>query len=151
MKQGLDQLDLAIVELLERNGRRSNRSISRTLGVSEGTVRTRIKRLQSEGLLRIIAVRNLSRGPFALAHLGILVQPAELQAAADTIAAMPEVVFTAIAIGHYDIVAMCLAEGRGALAAVVHDRIANIPGVRRVESTETLHSVKFVPNLRKIR
>jgi DNA-binding Lrp family transcriptional regulator len=151
MKQGLDALDLSIIQLLEENGRTSNRKVSRVLGVSEGTVRTRIKRLQADGLLRIIAVRNLSRGPFALAHLGILVEPGRLGAVAEEVAAMPEVVFTAIAVGHYDIVAMCLAPGRGALAEVVQDRIATIAGIRRVESTETLRSVKFVPNLRKIR
>lgn len=151
MKQRLDDLDLAIIRLLEENGRTSNRKVSRVMGVSEGTVRMRIRRLQADGLLRIIAVRNLSRGPFALAHLGVLVEPGCLRPVAEAIAAMPEVVFTAVAVGHYDIVAMCLAPGRGALAEVVQDRIATIPGIRRLESTETLRSVKFVPNLRKIR
>src|SRR5206468_3122555 len=84
MKQGLDGLDLSIIEILEHDGRTSNRKVSRSLGVSEGTVRTRIKRLQAEGLLRIIAVRNLSKGPFTLAHLGILVEPGHLRTVAET-------------------------------------------------------------------
>jgi Lrp/AsnC family transcriptional regulator for asnA, asnC and gidA len=151
VSQRLDSLDLSIIEVLERNGRTSNRSISRELGVSEGTVRSRIRRLQEEGLLRIIAVRNISAGGYVSAHLGILVEAGRLREVAEAVAALPEAVFTAIAVGHYDVVAMLLAEGRGAVAAVVNDRIATLPGVRRVESTEAVASVKFVPNLRKLR
>jgi DNA-binding Lrp family transcriptional regulator len=151
MIQRLDSLDLSIVEILEKNGRTSNRKISRILGVSEGTVRTRIKRLHEDGLLRIIAVRNIDAGGYIAGHLGILVQPGCVREVAEAVAMVPETVFSAIAIGHYDVVAMVLAQGRGALAEVLADRIATIPGIRRLETTQGLQSMKFVPNLRKIR
>lgn len=144
----LDAVDNGIIGVLEERGRASNRMISRILGVSEGTVRARVKRLQAEGLLKVIAVRSLE--PFALAHLGVLVEPAHLKSVGMAIREMPESVFVATAIGKYDVVAMILAEERLALASV-RDRIAALPGVRRLEATETVSSVKFVPNLRKIR
>jgi DNA-binding Lrp family transcriptional regulator len=147
----LDALDLSIIAVLEGHGRMSNRQISRELGVSEGTVRSRVRRLQSDGLLRIIAVRNLERAPYATAHLAIFATPGCVKETAEAVAAVPEVVFTAIAVGHCDIVAMCLAEGREALIAVINDRLRTIPGVVRIEATETIGSVKFSPNLRKIR
>jgi Lrp/AsnC family transcriptional regulator for asnA, asnC and gidA len=151
MSGSLDQLDLAIVELLEERGRTSNRQIARSLGVSEGTIRARIKRLQAAGLLRIIAVRNLNYGPFALAHLGILVEAGELRSVAAAVAGVPETVFAAIAVGHYDLVAMVMGNDRGHLAEILNDRIACIPGINRIEATETLRSMKFLPNLRKMR
>ena len=47
----LDDLDRQIVERLARDARVSNRAIAAELGVTEGTIRTRIKRLQAEGLI----------------------------------------------------------------------------------------------------
>lgn len=151
MKDGLDRLDLQVIALLEAKGRISNRQISRALSVSEGTVRTRVKRLQADGLLRIIAVRNLDAGGHANAHLAIFVEPGRLREVAAAVAAVAGVVFTAVAVGQCDVVAMCVAESREAVAAIVNDGIATIAGVRRIEMTETVHSVKFVPNLRKLR
>ena len=39
-----DELDLQLIELLSRDARVSNRKIAAELGVTEGTVRGRIKR-----------------------------------------------------------------------------------------------------------
>lgn len=144
----LDDVDRRIIAVLEERGRTSNRMVSRMLGVSEGTVRTRVKRLQSEGLLRVIAVRSLD--PFVLAHLGLRVEAGRLNDVAAAITELNESVFVSTAIGRYDVVAMVLVEERFALAAV-RQRIGAMPGVRSVDSTETVDSVKFATNLRKIR
>ena len=51
----VDDLDDAIIKCLRIDGRRSNRRIGHELGVSEGTIRFRIKRLQEANLMRIVA------------------------------------------------------------------------------------------------
>ena len=51
----VDALDDAIIKILRIDGRRSNRRIGQELGVSEGTIRSRIKRLQEANLMRIVA------------------------------------------------------------------------------------------------
>ena len=50
MRRNLDQADLAIVERLSRDARVSNREIAEQLGVTEGTVRARVKRMEEEKL-----------------------------------------------------------------------------------------------------
>jgi DNA-binding Lrp family transcriptional regulator len=45
----LDPLDRKIVEKLSRDARISNRAIAAELNVTEGTIRSRIKRLEKEG------------------------------------------------------------------------------------------------------
>ena len=55
--QRLDALDHRIVEKLARDARISNRAIAAELGVTEGTIRTRIKRLQNEGLIQFTVVQ----------------------------------------------------------------------------------------------
>ena len=41
----MDELDRKIVGILQQDGRASNAKIARQLGVSEGTIRRRLKRL----------------------------------------------------------------------------------------------------------
>lgn len=41
----LDRIDLKILRILNGNARKSFREIGRELGISEGTVRNRVKRL----------------------------------------------------------------------------------------------------------
>ena len=52
----LDALDHQLIDLLSRDARVSNRKIAAELGVTEGTVRGRIKRLQQDGLIVFTAV-----------------------------------------------------------------------------------------------
>ena len=49
------------VERLARDARSSNRAIARELAVTEGTIRTRIRRLLDEKIIRITAVSNVNR------------------------------------------------------------------------------------------
>ena len=47
----LDPIDQEIVQRLSHDARISNRSIAKEVGITEGTVRQRIKRLQKDGLI----------------------------------------------------------------------------------------------------
>ena len=60
-KRRLDAVDRQIVERLSHDARTSNRQIAAELGVTEGTVRARIKRMEDEKLIRITAVTNIDR------------------------------------------------------------------------------------------
>ncbi|MDE2436305.1 MAG: AsnC family transcriptional regulator, partial [Sphingomonadales bacterium] len=51
----LDHLDRQLIETLSSDARVSNRKIASELGVTEGTVRGRIKRLQQDGLIAFTA------------------------------------------------------------------------------------------------
>jgi predicted transcriptional regulator len=48
-EQRLDDVDREIVRQLQQDGRRSYREMARSMDVSEGTVRWRVKRLQDTG------------------------------------------------------------------------------------------------------
>lgn len=53
-RPALDDLDHAVIEQLAVAGHESNREIARRLNVSDATVRSRIRRLESSGLLRLV-------------------------------------------------------------------------------------------------
>lgn len=57
-KTKLDELDCRLTKILQKDGRKSNTALAKELGVTESTVRSRLKRLLSDGVFRIVAVGN---------------------------------------------------------------------------------------------
>ena len=55
----MDELDRKIIALLQMDGRASNAKIAREVGVSEGTVRRRLRRLIEDDVVNVVAVPNL--------------------------------------------------------------------------------------------
>ena len=56
----IDDLDQKIIQLLSTDARLSNRKIATQLGFTEGTIRSRVKRLEDENFIRFTAVTNMS-------------------------------------------------------------------------------------------
>ncbi|MEM0272626.1 MAG: AsnC family transcriptional regulator, partial [Thermoprotei archaeon] len=52
----MDQLDQRLLELLRQNSRTSNTQIARKLGITEGAVRNRIKKLVQTGVIKRFTV-----------------------------------------------------------------------------------------------
>jgi Lrp/AsnC family transcriptional regulator for asnA, asnC and gidA len=57
-KKTISRTDCEIIRLLQKDGRISNTTIAEKLGISEATVRTRLKRLIEDGVIQIVAVSN---------------------------------------------------------------------------------------------
>ena len=55
----MDEMDRKIIRLLQGDGRGSNAKIAREVGVSEGTVRRRLRRLVQADVIKAVAVPNL--------------------------------------------------------------------------------------------
>ncbi len=96
----MDELDRKIIALLQLDGRASNAKIAREVGVSEGTVRRRLRRLVKEDVVKVIAVPNLEKLGYATtALIGISTGPGKSDAVADAISAMEEAHYVAITTG----------------------------------------------------
>jgi len=61
MKEAIDDMDLQIIKLLEKDGRMPNTESAKKLKISETTVRKRIKRLIDTGIIKIVAIRNRTK------------------------------------------------------------------------------------------
>ena len=143
-RRKLDSIDKAIVERLSRDARLSNGLIASELGVSEGTVRARIKRMQEEKLIRITAVTNIDRfRDAALAYIWIEVERSgQTKAVAEALAGIAELGFVGIMLGRSDILAITMVRNTEHLAEFIHQRISSVEGVRRTESTLGVNFVK---------
>ena len=100
-RRSLDEVDRAIVSALAGDARVSNGQVAEELGVTEGTVRARIKRMEEEKLIRITAVTNIDRFADAtLAYIWIEVERSDqTRTVAQTLAAIPELGFVGVMLG----------------------------------------------------
>ena len=144
MRRNLDGADRAIVERLSRDARVSNREIAEELGVTEGTVRARVKRMEEEKLIRITAVTNIDRFVDAgLAYIWIEVERSgQTRAVAEKLAEIRELGFVGVMLGRSDILAITMVRNAEHLAEFVHQRISGIEGVRGTQSTLGVNFVK---------
>jgi Lrp/AsnC family transcriptional regulator for asnA, asnC and gidA len=137
-------VDESIVSRLARDARVSNRQIAEDLGVTEGTVRARIKRMEEEKQIRITAVTNIDRfRDAALAYIWVEVERSgQTRAVAEALAGISELGFVGVMLGRSDILAITMVRNTEHLAEFVHQRISPIEGVRRTESTLGVNFVK---------
>lgn len=144
MTRKLDAVDRAIVERLAPDARVSNREIAEAIGVTEGTVRARIKRMVEEKQVRITAVTNIDRfRDAALAYIWIEVERSgQARDVAAALSAIPELGFVGVMLGRSDILAITMVRNTEHLAAFIHSNISCIDGVRRTESTLGVNFLK---------
>lgn len=129
----LDDLDVRLLELLATDGHASNRETARRLGVSDGTVRARIRRLEEGGLLRIIAgVDPIATGDLR-AYAMAFVTVAGNGDATDELLRSPFVQAAHRSLGTADLVVMLAANSQHHLDAYLVDELRGIKGVRTLE------------------
>lgn len=70
----IDDIDAGIIAELQQDGRRSIRSVARKHGLNAGTVRYRIRSLESRGLIHFVTMLNpyvVSYGKFAMLKMNV--------------------------------------------------------------------------------
>ena len=131
----MDELDGKIVQLLQRDGRASNARLAREVGVSEGTVRRRLKRLVEDDVIDVIAVPNMEKMGYGTAALiGLQTDPGHVDKVADALVRLAETHYVAITSGAYDIFAWVAVESTGKLGTFLRSKVGVIPGVSRTET-----------------
>ena len=147
----LDELDLQLIKLLSQDARVSNRSIAGELGVTEGTVRGRIKRLQAEKLIAFTAITGFEMARKSrLAFISIQAEVSLVRDVARQISEMPQINAVMIMMGQFNILAMCLFEELETLVEVASDQILALNGVHHVETSIAVKTVKYNARMAKI-
>jgi Lrp/AsnC family transcriptional regulator, regulator for asnA, asnC and gidA len=140
----MDQTDLDIITQLQRDGRKPFTEIASALSISEGTVRNRVQRLVADQVLQIIGMADpLQLGYDAPAMIGISVQPNRLERAALQIADFDEVSYLIMVSGEYDLLVEVMCRDRTHLATFIRDRLLQVPGILRTQTSLILHTYKL--------
>ena len=143
-KSKIDEVDRKILVHLAQDGRRSNREIAQELGLGEGTVRGRIKRLQENNIIKIQALTSFAGPePPIMAYIGVRAELAQVEEPARAIADMAVVRFVATMMGRYDILVITLVKDGGELARLVNEEIMTLPGVKHADTTLAVKGLKY--------
>lgn len=138
----LDSTSKAIIEQLQRDGRRSYAEIGKAVGLSEAAVRQRVQKLTDAGVMQIVAVTDpMSLGFSRQAMLGIRVS-GDTRVVADRLAEMSEIAYVVLSAGSFDILAEVVCEDDEGLIELLNDQIRKIEGVASTESFVYLQLTK---------
>jgi Lrp/AsnC family transcriptional regulator for asnA, asnC and gidA len=129
----LDDLNKAIVEQLQQDGRRTYGSIAEAVGLSEAAVRQRVQKMRDAGIMQIVAVTDpLQVGFRSQAMVGIRAD-GDARDVADALAAVDDIDYVVMVAGEYDILVELVCEDEDRLLELLNSVIRQIPGVRETE------------------
>lgn len=147
----MDELDNLIIKQLQQDGRKPFTNIAQKLGVTEGTIRNRVRRLLDKQAVQIIGVIDPHQiGYDAPAWIGVTVHPAQLEEAAQQIGALPEVSYLIMVSGEYDLIVEVLCRNREHLASFIREHLQKVEGVQRTQTSLILHTYKMAQGARPL-
>ena len=139
----MDNVDLKLIQELQKDGRLTHVDLARKLGVVEGTIRGRIKQLVGKKIIKIMAIPNLRElGYNMISIIGIQVIMAELRGIADLLSKKRNVCYLAFIAGRYDLIAFVVARSPEELSQFIEKEISAIPGIVRTETFVNLDVIK---------
>jgi Lrp/AsnC family transcriptional regulator for asnA, asnC and gidA len=139
----IDKLDRKLIEELQKDGRESYTELARKLGVTEGTVRKRVKNLVNKNIMKIVAVPNVSElGYKLMSIIGMQVKMVDLRKVADALAKKANVCHLAFVAGRYDLMILVVSRSHKELSDFIEKEISTIPSVLRTETFVNLDIIK---------
>ena len=139
----VDELDRRMIQLLQRNGRASNARVAREVGVSEGTVRRRLKRLLEEDIIKVVAFPDPEMFGYGTeALVGVQVDPDKTSEVASSLAALRETSWVSVTTGAFDIFTWVTLPSSVELGTFLNTKVRTVPGVRRTETFVNLQIPK---------
>tara|TARA_Y100001936_G_C16051749_1_gene658273 strand:+ start:681 stop:1127 length:447 start_codon:yes stop_codon:yes gene_type:complete len=141
----LDKIDSKIIEILELDGRTSNAYMAKIIGVSEGTIRRRLKKLISDNYLYINGVANPSKmGLDSQAIVGIKADADKIEDIVDQLSQFNEVKWLSEVTGQYDVFCWVALGNPNDLGKFLRDKLGCIAGLQSSETFVSLGGiVKF--------
>ena len=130
-----DDLNRAIIMMLQEDGRLPYKDIAKSLKVSEGTIRNRVQSMKQSGALKIVALTD----PMAIryqadAMIGIKVaSPATPRDAAERLAQLGEVVYVLWVSGRFDLLIEVVCESSQAFQHFLEQHCFGQPDIDQIE------------------
>ena len=133
-RRSLDDVNKAIVEELQQDGRRPYGAIAEAVGLSEAAVRQRVQKLRDAGVMQIVAVTDpLQVGFRSQAMVGIRTE-GDVREVAERLAAVDDIDYVVMCAGSFDILVELVCEDEDAHPRAPQRRHPPIPGVRDTET-----------------
>lgn len=140
----MDNSDKKLLSLLRINARMSVSELARRLDLSRSTVQTRIKRLEQKKVIAGYTVQYGSDYENKLISAHVLIKVAQKLTGKVYVSLnnIPQLSALYSVSGDYDLVAVISTESTGEMSALL-DRIGNLPGIERTNSSVILETKFF--------
>ncbi len=139
----IDNIDRQILQILQRDGRTPYTEIANQLGLSEGTIRSRIARLLQEGVFEfIIQVNPEKLGLGVQASIGLTTKLGKQQHVAEELCKFPEVRFVGAFSGKHDLIIQVVFHDNEELITFVNQRLSQIDGILAADVSLELKQYK---------
>lgn len=130
----LDKMNIAIVQRL-KDGRVAYKKIAEELGVAEGTIRSRIRKMQEEGILTITGLVD----PDQMAEqnvimVGVRVKDMNLVKKGEQFRKLRGVISVCVVTGRYDLILTVVLKPGFTILDFYNEEVATITNVREVET-----------------
>lgn len=138
-----DPLDCKMIRLLQKDGRMTNTAMAQALGISEYTVRTRLKKILDSGIIRVVAVANPIDLGFEIAgNLKIRIELKKAESVLTELKQIDALIWVALTTGGTDIDVEFVARSLKEFHALIFDKICRIDGVMSTETSLMVDLVK---------
>lgn len=143
----LDEIDRAILELLQHEGRISNADLARRINLSPPATYTRVRRLEQEGYITGYAA-HLNReklGYGMLCYISVSLQMHQFNELAkfrERLIAMPEVLECSFVTGEFDYLLKVVLRDQKDLERFILQELTPLPGVARVNTSLVVAELK---------
>jgi len=130
VRHRLDPTERGMIELLQQDGRMTVTDLAKTLGVTEVTARRKLKRLLSDGVMRVVATVD----PFDVGYetpviIGLKVAMGHLDTVAERLSALPQVRYVGASTGRVDLIVEVVVRTNLELADFLMGEISGIEGI----------------------
>ncbi len=137
--------DLAIIRLLQEDGRRPTTDIARTLDLPEATVRRRLERLLRDEVIQIVAVADGEKlGLPVHVLIGLQVDLSRSEEIGAALAALEEVRWLGVTTGPQDYMLEAFFHSAAHFHGFLVRKLAKIPGIIRSQTSTVLRLQKDI-------
>jgi Lrp/AsnC family transcriptional regulator for asnA, asnC and gidA len=140
----LDETDRTIISYLQYDGRMPYTQIASELGLTEGGIRRRVKKMIDEGMLQIVGiVQPNNLGLDEASMIGVTVEGRPIDDVAADVANLTEVTYLFQAAGEFDLFVEVYCQDRQHFVNFLNNKLQRIPGVRSTQSFLILKMYKL--------
>lgn len=130
----IDDLNISIIRHL-REGRKSYKLIAEDLGVSENTIRSRVSKLEDEGVLEIAGLVDPEAVPrHRIVMVGVKLATMDLVKKGEAFSRIRGVVSVSVVTGRFDLILVVLLKEGFGLLEFYTEEVSRLEGVHSVET-----------------
>lgn len=148
LKSHLDEVDVQLLSLLQKDGRMTNADLAKSVGLSPPSVLQRVRTLEKLGLIRgyfaLLDYERLGLRITALAMISLsLHQEQPIERFRKAVQAIPEVLECYHVSGEFDFLLKIVVKDIRSYEMLIREKLSKIKGISQIRTSFVLSTPKF--------